>query len=238
MLDMRSEENKMQGVVKITAIVPMKAHSQRVPSKNIRFFSGKPLFYWIINELKNARHVEEIYVDTDSDDLAEAVNGYFGDVKIIIRPMSLRGDLVSMNKILEHDLSQILKSEFFIQTHTTNPLLTSTTIDMAIETYFSQITCHDSLFSVSRIQTRCYSCDGAGINHNPDELIPTQELRPVYVENSNIYIFSKDSYNLEKKRIGKKPYLFEMSQYEALDIDEEEDFVNAEILHKARQTKR
>jgi len=223
---------------KVTAIIPMKAHSQRVPNKNIKIFNGKPLFYWIINELQKAKHVESIYVDTDSDNLIDTINSYFMNIRIINRPMFLRGDHISVNKIIAHDLNQILDAEYFVQTHVTNPLLTCLTIDKAIETYFSNIHCNDSLFSVSKIQARCYAHDGKEINHNPDELIPTQELYPVYVENSNIYIFSKESFNKEKKRIGQVPYMFEMSQYEAYDIDEEEDFINAEILHKSRQNQR
>ena len=219
---------------KLTAIIPMKAHSQRVPNKNIRPFNGKPLFYWIINELQNSEHITSIYVDTDSDALINSIHNYFDNIKIIKRPAFLRGDDMSVNKIIEYDLGRIPDAEYYIQTHTTNPLLTYRTINAASETYFSLNHCYDSLFSVSRIQARCFTHDGIGINHNPNELISTQNLCPVFVENSNIYIFSKDSFNKAKKRIGKKTYLFEMSQYEALDIDEEEDFATAEALHKTK----
>jgi CMP-N-acetylneuraminic acid synthetase len=199
-------------------------------------FDGKPLFYWILNTLRDSLRVEGIYVDTDSDELADAVKAFFKDVRIILRPSYLCGDDVSMNKIIDHDIEEITGSDYFLQTHTTNPLLTPGTVDSAIETFFSGKRQYDSLFSVSRIQTRCYCHDGTGINHNPDELIPTQKLPPVYVENSNIYLFSRTSFNVRKRRIGIRPYMFEMSQYEAFDIDEEDDFLYAEIFHKARRT--
>jgi CMP-N-acetylneuraminic acid synthetase len=198
-------------------------------------FDGEPLFYWILNTLRNSLRVEGVCVDTDSDELADAVKTFFKDVRIIPRPSYLCGDDVSMNKIIGHDIEEITGSDYFLQTHTTNPLLTPETIDFAIETFFSGKKRYDSLFSVSRIQTRCYRHDGTGVNHNPDELIPTQKLSPVYVENSNIYVFSSTSFNVRKRRIGVRPYMFEMSQYEAFDIDEEDDFLYAEILHKARR---
>ena len=230
-----SERGDLENMNDIVAIVPIKEHSERVPNKNIRLFNGKPLFFWIIQELLYAKHVRYICVDTDSHAIIDAIKKLFEDITFILRPLQLRGDEVSMNSIINYDINEELDAENYIQTHTTNPLLTRETIDSAIETYFSNLPHYDSLFTVSRIQTRCYAQDGACINHDPENLIPTQNLPPVYVENSNMYIFSRDSFNIRKRRIGKRPYMFEMNAYEALDIDEEEDFICAEILHKARK---
>lgn len=219
---------------RITALVPMKGHSERVPGKNLRDFNGKPLFYWILHELTKVSAVKDIFVDTDNPKLAEMILTYFSDsVKIIDRPQRLHGDDISMNEIISYDIS-IISNEHFLQTHTTNPLLTASTIERAIEVYFSSFSDNDSIFSVSAIQNRCYTHENIGINHNPDELLPTQQLKPVFVENSNLYIFSKESFKKKQRRIGVKPLMFEMSQYEAIDIDEEEDFIYSEILHKAR----
>ncbi|MCL2819208.1 MAG: acylneuraminate cytidylyltransferase family protein [Oscillospiraceae bacterium] len=216
----------------IIALVPMKEHSERVPEKNFRLFNGKPLFYWILRELMKVDVISGIFVDTDSKRLADLISSDFSDaIEIIDRPPELCGDAVSMNAIIEHDMS-IIDSEHFLQTHSTNPLLSSSSIENSIDSYFSGLPVNDSLFSVTKIQNRCYTNDGAGINHNPEELIQTQYLKPVYIENSNIYIFSKDSFAKNKRRIGEKPILFEMNQYESVDIDEEEDFKAAEALYK------
>jgi CMP-N-acetylneuraminic acid synthetase len=223
---------------KITAMVPMKGHSERVPNKNMRLFHGKPLFYWILCELRAAVRVGRIVVNTDNIAIKNAVRSLFDDIRIIIRPESLCGDDVSMNKIIDYDIhNELADGEHYIQTHSTNPLLRHTTIDAAVETYFVNLGVFDSLFSVSRVQTRCYTENGHGINHNSNELLPTQQLTPIYVENSNFYIFSKKSFDKCKRRIGETPYLFEMSAYEAIDIDDEDDFIHAEHLHRARRKK-
>jgi CMP-N-acetylneuraminic acid synthetase len=216
---------------KVTAIVPMKAQSERVRGKNLREFCGKPLFWQIVSTLQEVHSVGKIVVDTDGENIAESVTRYFPDVKIVRRPSELTGHDVSMNRILKHDLSQ-LDGEHFLQTHSTNPLLTTRTVESAVESYFEQIESgeNDSLFSVSRIQARCYLPDGSPINHNPEELIQTQYLKPVYLENSNIYIFSKSSFAKKGRRIGEKPFMFAMDEYEAIDIDTEKDFTMAEIL--------
>ena len=100
------------------------------------------------------------------------------------------------NLIIDDSLRRI-DCDFFIQTHSTNPLLKSSTIDNSIETYFNQEK-YDSLFSVTKYQNRLFFKDGKPVNHNPEELIKTQELEYLYEENSCIYIFSKDSFYKKK----------------------------------------
>jgi CMP-N-acetylneuraminic acid synthetase len=216
----------------IMALVPMKGHSERVPDKNIRDFNGKPLLYWVIAHLYQSEYISQVVVDTDSEIIAEKCRQYFREIVIIERPAALQGDFVSMNQIIEHDLTFLKGDEFYLQTHATNPLLTFKTINRAVKVFMSNLANgYDSLFSVNRIQTRCYNIQGQGINHNPNELLRTQDLAPIYEENSNLYLFSRDSFGNSGKRIGKRPYLFEMNRYEAIDIDNEEDFKFAEYLY-------
>lgn len=221
--------------LEVTALLPMKDHSERVPNKNVRDLSGKPLYHWVLRSLLDSKYVKQVIINTDSDRIAEDALRHFGRVRIINRPQSIRGDFVSMNNIIAYDLSQT-EGEYFLQTHSTNPLLTTSSIDRAIETYFKGLNAqYDSLFSVTRYQVRLYWQDGRAINHNPDELIRTQDLEPIYEENSNIYIFSKTSFTRNNNnRIGLYPQLFELSKLEAIDIDEEDDFRLAEMI--LRQT--
>lgn len=212
----------------------MKGNSERVPNKNLRQFDGHPLYHAMINVLRKSKYISGIYINTDSQNISDDVNRNFPDVHIIDRPEELLGDFVSMNKIIDYDLSQI-DSEFFLQTHSTNPLLSVKTLDAAIEYYFNNLDKYDSVFSVTRWQTRLYWEDVSPINHDPKELIRTQDLTPVYEENSNFFLFTKKSFaNASEKRIGLNPGMFTVNKIEALDIDEEEDFLIAEQLFKAK----
>lgn len=216
----------------------MKGHSERVPNKNLRLFAGEPLFYKIVVSLMGSKYVSKILIDTDSRKIEEQalkINKN-GKIRIIQRPPELCGDFVSMNEIIKYDLTQA-EDEHFLQTHSTNPLLTTKTIDAAIEKYLSVVkTDYDSLFSVTRWQTRLYNKDGMAINHNPDELVRAQDLAPVFEENSCLYIFSRQSFNKKETRIGKTPFLFEIDKYEAIDIDEEVDFLLAEQMFIISET--
>ena len=152
-------------------------------------------------------------------------------MKIVERPLELRGHDVSMNKIIDYDISQF-PADLYLQTHSTNPLLGVETITAAIERFIENKSNKDSLFSVTRFQTRFYTENGEALNHDPGVLIKTQDLPLLYEENSCIYIFTKEAFEKNKRRIGDNPILFEIDQLEAIDIDVEEEFVLAEKLYK------
>lgn len=224
----------MSHIKKVTALVPMKGHSERVKNKNIRDFNGKPLFWHILYTLTQCESVSEVYVDTDSDFLAQTVLHYFPEVTIINRPEQLCGDYVSMNEIIRYDIDHI-GGEYFLQTHSTNPLLKQETIDDACKRFFGGLGESDSLFTVNRLQTRLYDENGIPINHDPNTLIRTQDLNPIYEENSNLYIFSQNSFRAAGARIGRNPILYEMDSLESCDIDEENDFLLAELIQRLRK---
>ena len=221
--------------MKIKALLPMKEHSERVPNKNIRTFAGRPLYHRVAAVLQACEGIETIIINTDSDYIAEDACKHFSKVQIIIRPVELQGDFVPMNDIIACDLAQI-SGEHYLQTHSTNPLLTMETVSAGIKSYFNSLDTHDSLFSVTRLQTRLYWEDGRPVNHNPEELLRTQDLPPLFEENSNFYLFSKKSFAAAgNKRIGLKPIMFPMNKLEAVDIDEEVDFRMAEMLYRLRK---
>jgi len=215
--------------MKVIALLPMKGNSERVPNKNLKDFNGIPLFHHILNTLNGNLNIDQIIINTDSEKIANSASK-FSKVKIHNRPDDICGDFVSMNEIINYDIENS-DGDIYIQTHSTNPLLKSETITKAISEF--KKTNKDSLFSVTKIQTRLYWEDGKPVNHNPEELIRTQDLPPLFEENSNIFIFTKESFKKAgNKRIGLNPKMFEIDRLEAMDIDEKEDFIIAEAIHK------
>jgi len=221
-------------MTKIAALVPMRHHSQSVPGKNYRELAGKPLFHHIIEILESVPEIDIIVVDTDSQPVMDGLRENFPDVHLITRPEHLREDDRPMNDILLYDTEQV-EADFYLQTHSTNPLLRSETVSTGIQAFLEAYPAHDSLFSVTRWQTRLYDRHGAAINHNPAELIQTQDLPPVYEENSCIYLFSRENLQKHNHRVGPNPLMFEIPALEAVDIDEESDFQIADILMRTRK---
>ncbi|HMV29261.1 MAG TPA: acylneuraminate cytidylyltransferase family protein [Anaerolineales bacterium] len=220
--------------MKLAALVPMRHHSQRVPGKNYRPLAGKPLFQHILETLQAVPEIDTVIVDTDSEPVMDGVRRLFPNVKLIQRPEHLRADDVPMNDILLYDTAQV-QVDFYLQTHSTNPLLKAETISRGVKSFLADYPKYDSLFSVTRLQTRLYWQDGRAINHNPLELLQTQDLPPVYEENSCVYLFTRENLERKKHRIGDKPFMFEIDADEAWDIDEELDFEIADFLMRKRQ---
>ena len=220
--------------ISVTALMPMKAHSERLPNKNIKIFHGKPLYQVVLDTLIKSRHIKEIIINTDIESIL-GLTDINQKVNINERPEELRGDFVPFMDIIEYDMNHT-DASLFLQTHATNPLLKTSTIDESIETFSKSIE-SDSLFGVTRHDKRMYSGDKIPLNHDPhDKLLRTQDLEPIYSENSCIYIFSRESFrNAGNHRIGLTPYFFEMYEIESIDIDYEKEFLFAEIISKKLQ---
>lgn len=210
----------------------MKANSQRVTGKNFRILHGKPLFAWILDSLLALPEIDEVVINTDAREIL-AQNGLTegGRVTIRDRAPALCGDTVSMNRILADDIAAT-PAQTYVMTHTTNPMLQSATIAEALGQYRAGVAAGtaDSLFSVNTFQTRFYRADGSAVNHDPKNLVQTQDLEPWFEENSCLYIFSAASFAATEARIGTRPMMFQTPQLESVDIDTPTDWELAESV--------
>lgn len=216
----------------IVALMPLKEHSERVPEKNFRSLHGRPLFRWTLDTLLSVPRIERVVINTDARArLAEHGLEDGGRTLIRDREPELCGDFVSMNLILEDDLAAV-PADVYLMTHVTNPLLSATTVERAIEAFLeaSAAGTADSLFSATRYQSRFYDAEFRPVNHDPNHLIRTQDLPPLYEENSNLYLFTAASFAATGARIGERPMLFETPALESVDIDDAQDWRLAEAL--------
>jgi CMP-N-acetylneuraminic acid synthetase len=214
----------------------MRHHSQRVPGKNYRPLAGKPLFHHILETLFMVPEIGEVVVDTDSEPILDGLRRYFPAVMILERPDHLKTDTIPMNEILLYDTG-FAEADFYLQTHSTNPLLTPGTVSRAIQTFLKSYPSFDSLFSVTRLQTRLWDQSGRPLNHDADILLQTQDLPPVFEENSCLYLFTRDNLQRRRNRLGDRPMMFEIGAEEAWDIDDEFDFAITEFLMQKFRSK-
>lgn len=218
----------------VIAIVPIKHNSTRVPRKNFRKMVNKPLFHWVLQTLSNIKEISQIIVNTDSAEIKNELKIHFPNITIYDRPEELHGDSVSTNDLLLDTIKSLdLKADLYLQTHVTNPLLKEDTIIKAINVFTeNQEKEYDSVFTVKTHHTRFYNSKGKELNHDRFNLIPTQDLEPIYEENSCVYIFTRKVLEELKSRIGNNPYLLPMGDIESTDIDWPDDFLLAEQLLK------
>ena len=216
---------------KLTAILPMRGGSKRVPRKNLRDLGGKPLFAWALEEVISLEIVDRVVVDSEDDEILENVNELFPEIETSRRPKSLAEDDSSMIDVLKHFVDNY-QSDWYLQFHSTSPFIRASEISEAWTQLTEQGRDYDSAFSVSPIQARMWSKDGRPINHDPKNLLPTQELENIFVENSLFYIFSGEVLFSSKNRIGSNPLIFTTSELSSVDIDTEDQFILAESIAK------
>jgi CMP-N-acetylneuraminic acid synthetase len=218
---------------RVVALVPMRHDSERVPGKNYRPFAGEPLYARVVAMLLGVPAIAQVVIDTDSPVILGHAARHFPTVRLIERPLELRDGRVPMNEVLLHDVAQA-PADLYLQTHCTNPLLRGETVGRALAAMVAAWPRHDSLLGVTRLQTRLYDASGRALNHDPAVLLRTQDLPPVFEENSCLYLFTGDGLRARRNRIGERPLRFEVPREEAWDIDEELDFEVAEFLWRRR----
>jgi CMP-N-acetylneuraminic acid synthetase len=219
--------------MRVVAFMPMRHTSERVPGKNYRDFDGAPLFHHAVRTVLSCAEVVRLVIDTDSSVVADQCAANFPEVQVIERPDHLLGGNVPMTEVLRYDAS-LVEADWYLQTHSTSPLLRSSTVSDALATLATGLSEYDSLFTVTRFQSRFFDAEGAPMNHDPSVLLRTQDLPPVLEENSGMYVFSR-SQIAEGRRFGDRPLLYEIDPLEAIDIDEESDFVLAEAVHRLQR---
>lgn len=212
--------------MKTVALIPIKLGSKRVPGKNIKpFFDGTPLMYFIQKACLDAKNIDEVYVYCSDDAIIPYV---LPCVTYLKRPEYLDGDSINANDFIK-EFMKTVDADIYVNAHTTSPFAKPETIDDLIEHVFSGE--YDSAFCAENIKTFMWM-NGRPMNFDPDRFPRTQDLPDIFGETSIAYVFTKESFLANNRRLGKKPYIKEVSKIEAIDIDYPEDFDIANAIYK------
>lgn len=217
--------------MKVVALVPIKLHSQRLPHKNILELDGKPLCYHMTENLLKIEEIDESYVYCSD----ESIKDYLPeDIKFLKRDSYLDGDLVKGQEIYENFINKV-DADIYVLAHATAPFIKKETIQNALNKVLSGE--YDSALSVKKVQTFTWY-QGKTLNYNLENIPRTQDIEPIYYETSAFFIFKKEVFTqMEKRRIGNKPYFQEVDDIEAIDIDYPEDFKFAQVIMKSLNSK-
>ena len=207
--------------MKTIAMMPIKLHNERLPGKNIKLLGGKPLLQYALGSLSATGMADEIYVYCSSEKIIPYLpNG----VSFLKRPEYLDLPTSNFTQFFEA-FTREKDADIYIMVHATAPFVTTATMTECIAAVQSGE--YDSSFCAEKIQTFLWQ-DGRPLNFTPDNLPRTQDLKPIYMETSSVYVFRKDVFREYRRRIGLNPYIKCVSFKESIDIDEPEDFELAE----------
>lgn len=217
--------------MKTIAFVPIKLNSERLPLKNIRpFTNGKPLIYYILHTLMCVAEINEIYVYCSSDEIVK----YLPDgIKFLKREPYFDLSTTKFNEVLV-SFAKLIDADTYLLTHATAPFISEKSMRVGIEKVNSGN--YDSAFSVCEIQEFLW-LEGTPFNYELTNIPRTQELKKMYIETCGLYVYKKNLILDQKRRIGDKPYLIQVSKIEACDINTEDDFYLADAIYNYKREK-
>lgn len=228
--------------MKITAFLPCRAGSERVPHKNTRPFANIQggLLALKLNHLLACDSINEIVLSTNDDEVIKIAESLSNNKIVIdIRPEYLATSSTSTDDLVKY-VPSIIKEGTVLWTHVTSPFIDESLYKKAINKYNEVLNQrnHDSLMSVMPLKTFIWNKEGAMNYDRRKEKWPrTQTIEPLFEVDSGIFIADIDIYRNFQDRIGENPFLFENTDIAAFDIDWEDDFFIAEAIYKQLQRK-
>jgi CMP-N-acetylneuraminic acid synthetase len=212
--------------VKIVAFVPLKLNNERLPNKNTKLFdNGKPLLAYILNTLSKVETITASYVYCSDLSITQYLPT---GIQFLQRSPSLDSASTKMNEIM-HAFAQEVFADVYILTHATAPFLSPESIQLGIQKIVSEG--YDSALTVVKMQDFFWQ-NGQPLNYDIENIPRTQDLEPMFVETTGLYLYKREVLLEKNTRIGKKPYLIEVSKIEATDINEPIDFEIANAISR------
>lgn len=212
--------------MKVVAMIPIKLNNERIPGKNIKkFCDGTPMMEMIERACLGSKYIDDVYVYCSK---SEAKDYVIDGVNYIKRPEYLDTSTVNCNDIIR-EFMKVVDADVYVVSHATSPFTKSQSIDKCIEMVISGK--YDSAFLAKKLQTFLWK-DGKTMNFEPQNFPRTQDLEPIYEESSGAFVFLKDTFLKFDRRVGDDPYICEVDDIEAIDIDYPIDFQIADAIYK------
>lgn len=223
------------------AIIPARLGSKRLPRKNILSLCGKPLIAYTIEAALDSGSINDIYVSTDDDAVAEIAQSYGVHVPFL-RPDYLGADTTSTEDVCEHMLGFLTREtdidvSSFMFLQPTSPLRTAVHIKGAVKV-FEEMNA-DSVVSVTRfahpLEWALDAVNGVLVPFDSEGLNKrSQECKVRYHPNGAIFVFNTKFFSKRVGRYGNRSFPYVMDRSCSVDIDTKEDFELAEYLLKKR----
>ena len=222
------------------AFIPVRCGSKSIPFKNIKEFCGKPLVYWNLEALENSKNINKIFVATDCEEIKNVVNSFnFSKVDIYDRDKENASDTASTESVMLEFINKknFKDSDLFFLVQATSPLTQTKDFDKALETLKNEKA--DSLLTCIRTKRFFWDKNANPINYDFTNRPRRQDFDGLFMENGAFYINSIENIKKDKNRLSGKIAIYEMEEFTAVEIDEEDDWLIAEkMMYKYILSKR
>lgn len=213
--------------MKIVSFIPIKLNNQRLPGKNTMLLEGRPMCDYLFETISEIEVIDEKYVYCSDEAIQPYIMPYEKKgLRLLKRDKYLDGFQVKGLEIIDKFIKDV-DADIYVLTHVTQPFTKASSIAKALEKVISGE--YDSAFSAVALQDYMWM-NGKPFNYDMKNIVRTQDLEPIYMETGAFFIFKKEVFTELGQRIGNKPYIYEIDQFEAVDIDEAEDFEFAKVV--------
>ena len=214
--------------MKLTAIIPVRAGSQRVKNKNIRPFGNTSLLELKIDLLKTVNGIDEIIVNSDCVDMLDIACKK--GVEIFMRNSHFASSTVNNSEYFEH-IAKVTPASHIMYAPVTCPFVTKETFEKCIDIY-QNLEEKDSVMTAFDVKHHMW-LDGKPINYNPQNAPNSQDLPEILGVHYGVSIISKKLMMENKNVIGRNPHFVKLNEKEAVDIDTTLEFNFAEFLYNS-----
>lgn len=205
--------------MKVYAFVPSKSTSNRIENKNIQYLNGERLFVKALKTLLRCRHIDKVFLDTESEEIYEMVD--YLPIEFMHRDKALASNKTDGHRLFLNEVNSYPDADIYIQLLCTSPFIRPETIDKAIETLKSSDE-YDSAVLLRHEKLYCWK-DGQpeyDINNIPN----SNDLAPTEIETMGLYITTREAAMRTQRRYGDKILNIEASALEAIDVNYQEEF--------------
>jgi N-acylneuraminate cytidylyltransferase len=220
--------------MKVVAVVPIRKGSQRVKNKNLRPFADSTLLEVKIESLLSVGEIDEIIVNTNSDEAIEIVNGTFSGERVRTQRRSeyFASSACSGSEFFKH-LGDVTETEIFVYAPCTSPFVKAETISQCIKMYDENCRAgdYDCVSTVSSVKQFLWQ-NGTALNYDPKNAPNSQDLPEIVALNFGVTVTSREDVIKNCNIIGKHPFFVKTSDIESVDIDTPLDFYIAEQMYK------
>ncbi len=208
--------------------IPIKANSERIPGKNLCLLNGRKLYEYVCGNVKKADIFDAVFIDTNSEEIKQYAQKM--NFQVIERKKELALNTANGNDLLVYHQKLYSEFDYYFQIFATAPYLQPKTICNCVSRLTSSAD-YDSVFTVTA-NHGFYWYANMPVNYRPEILPRSQDMIPVMEESTGLYGIEGKALARYQCRIGAKPYMYQISRYEAVDINTEEDLKIAEHIGK------
>jgi N-acylneuraminate cytidylyltransferase len=209
------------------ALIPLRDGSKSISKKNIKLLAGRPLCAWALEAVARCESINSVFVSTDSDEIADVVQGLGLGIQVISRPKEFATDEASTEVVMLHFMRNV-DFDALVTIQATSPLLSASDLDRALVQFRVQRL--DSMLSAVRTKRFFWHDDATPINYDPLHRPRRQDFPGTLMENGAFYVTCREILQRHKCRLGGKVGIYEMDESTAIEIDEPEDWERVEKL--------